>query len=453
LGGGLKVTPRPFAFSFEKNDEEDQLTRAFRRTTCAVLMMLICAIVSRTQMPIPMPTPARTAPPMAEVRALWVVRTTLTSPEKIQRMVESAASNGFNTLIVQVRGRGDAYYRSRWEPRAAELKDQPADFDPLATTIDAAHKRGLKVHAWLNTSLLANLDALPSDPNHIYNKHPEWLAVPRPVAAELYKLSPSDPVYRTRIVEWSKANRAELEGVYVGPANPKVREHIYRIWMDVLEKYAVDGLHFDYVRFASPDFDYSRTSLNNFRKWLETQLPTADKNALKKALKENPLAAVEMHPQSFADFQREQVTTLVNRIYHAVKNRRPDVTVSAAVFANDENAYTRRFQDWRRWLRMGILDVACPMAYTPDTAIFQKQIEVAVSTAHSTGGRVWAGIGAYRIPAESTVEKINTARSLGADGIILFSYDFTATPSALNPEGNYLERVRQAAFASLPMPR
>jgi len=400
-----------------------------------------------------MPTPARTAPPMAEVRALWVVRTTLTSPEKIQRMVESAASNGFNTLIVQVRGRGDAYYRSRWEPRAAELKDQPADFDPLATTIDAAHKRGLKVHAWLNTSLLANLDALPSDPNHIYNKHPEWLAVPRPVAAELYKLSPSDPVYRTRIVEWSKANRAELEGVYVGPANPKVREHIYRIWMDVLEKYAVDGLHFDYVRFASPDFDYSRTSLNNFRKWLETQLPTADKNALKKALKENPLAAVEMHPQSFADFQREQVTTLVNRIYHAVKNRRPDVTVSAAVFANDENAYTRRFQDWRRWLRMGILDVACPMAYTPDTAIFQKQIEVAVSTAHSTGGRVWAGIGAYRIPAESTVEKINTARSLGADGIILFSYDFTATPSALNPEGNYLERVRQAAFASLPMPR
>jgi len=429
------------------------VTRTVRRTTCALLLMLICAFVSRTQMPIPMPTPARTAPPMAEVRALWVVRTTLTSPEKIQRMVESAASNGFNTLIVQVRGRGDAYYRSRWEPRAAELKDQPADFDPLATTIDAAHKRGLKVHAWLNTSLLANLDALPSDPNHVYNKHPEWLAVPRPVAAELYKLSPSDPVYRTRIVEWSKANRAELEGVYVGPANPKVREHIYRIWMDVLEKYAVDGLHFDYVRFASPDFDYSRTSLKNFRKWLETQLPTADKNALKKALKGKPLAAAETYPQKFADFQREQVTALVNRIYHAVKERRPSVIVSAAVFANDENAYTRRFQDWRRWLRMGILDVACPMAYTPDTAIFQKQIEVAVSTAHSTGGRVWAGIGAYRIPAESTVEKINTARSLGADGIILFSYDFTATPSALNPEGNYLERVRQAAFALQPMPR
>ena len=49
---------------------------------------------------------------------------------------------------------------------------------PLATTIAEAHKRGLKVHAWLNTSLLANLDALPTDPKHVYNKHPEWLAVP-----------------------------------------------------------------------------------------------------------------------------------------------------------------------------------------------------------------------------------------------------------------------------------
>jgi uncharacterized lipoprotein YddW (UPF0748 family) len=96
-----------------------------------------------------------------EVRALWVVRTTLTSPEKIRQLVNSAADNGFNTLIVQIRGRGDAYYKSRVEPRAIELKDQPATFDPLALTLEEAHKRGVKVHGWLNTNLLANLDALP----------------------------------------------------------------------------------------------------------------------------------------------------------------------------------------------------------------------------------------------------------------------------------------------------
>jgi len=380
------------------------------------------------------------------VRALWVVRTTLTSPEKIRQLVSSAADNGFNTLIVQIRGRGDAYYDSRVEPRAIELKDQPASFDPLALTLSEARKRGLKVHAWINTNLLGNLDALPVSPDHVYNKHPEWLAVPKPVAAELYNMSPRDPAYRQKIVEWSKANRGELEGVYTGPANPKVRDHIYNIWMDVLKRYPVDGLHFDYVRFASPDFDYSRTSLEKFRKWLEPQLSADERKRLKDALKTNPLAAPEMHAAKFADFQREQVTTLVERIYRAVKKREPEALVSAAVFANDENAYTRRFQDWRRWLQMGILDVACPMAYSTDTAVFQKQIEVATTTAHNANRKVWAGIGAYRIPSESAVEKINVARALNAEGFILFSYDFTARPSDLNPDGAYLERIRRSAF-------
>jgi uncharacterized lipoprotein YddW (UPF0748 family) len=385
-----------------------------------------------------------------EVRALWVVRTSLTSSQKIQAMVNTAADNGFNTLIVQVRGRGDAYYNSRVEPRAVELKDQPPSFDPLAVTLTEAHKRGLKVHAWLNTSLLANLDALPTDPSHVYNRHPEWLAVPKPVAMDLYKMSPKDPTYRQKIVEWSKGNRGELEGVYTGPANPKVREHIYKIWMDVLKRYPVDGLHFDYVRFASPDFDYSRTSLQNFYKWLEPQLSNDERRQLKQSLKLNPLAAPEAFAVKFADFQRAQVTALVERIYRAVKKRRPEAIVSAAVFANDENAFTRRFQDWRHWLQMGILDVACPMAYSTDTEVFRKQIEVATATAHMAGRSVWAGIGAYRIPVDSTVEKINVARTLGADGIILFSYDFTIKPSELNPGGAYLEQIRRAAFDGAP---
>ncbi|HEY5883294.1 MAG TPA: family 10 glycosylhydrolase [Pyrinomonadaceae bacterium] len=384
-----------------------------------------------------------------EVRALWVVRTTLTSPDRILAMIKSAKENGFNTIIVQVRGRGDAYYESRYEPRAIELKDQPRNFDPLAVTIAAARKEGLKIHAWINTSLLANLDALPADPSHVYNRHPEWLAVPRPVAAELHGLSPNDPRYRARIVEWSKANRAELEGIYTGPANAKVRDHIYNIWMDVLKRYPVDGLHFDYVRLASPDFDYSRTSLNQFQKWLQPKLSSSERQNLKESLKTNPLAAAEKHPAHFADFQRDVITMLVKRIYAGVKKRKPEVMVSAAVFANHENAFTRRFQDWRRWLAMGILDVVCPMAYSTDTAVFQKQIEVATTSAHASNRRAWAGIGAYRITAESTIEKIEGARRLGADGIILFSYDFTIRPSDLNPGGDYLQRVRQGAFEKI----
>jgi uncharacterized lipoprotein YddW (UPF0748 family) len=79
--------------------------------------------------------------PIQEVRALWIVRTTLTSPEKIRQMVDAAAANGFNTLIVQIRGRGDAYYKSRVEPRASELKDQSSALSGLATLVADGHSR------------------------------------------------------------------------------------------------------------------------------------------------------------------------------------------------------------------------------------------------------------------------------------------------------------------------
>src|SRR6476620_501444 len=55
-----------------------------------------------------------------ETRALWVLRTSLTTPDHIAALVRSARDNGFNTLLVQVRGRGDAYYRGSVEPRPAE---------------------------------------------------------------------------------------------------------------------------------------------------------------------------------------------------------------------------------------------------------------------------------------------------------------------------------------------
>src|SRR5688500_12917070 len=40
-----------------------------------------------------------------ETRALWVLRTSLTSPASIASLVEAARQHGFNTLLVQVRGR------------------------------------------------------------------------------------------------------------------------------------------------------------------------------------------------------------------------------------------------------------------------------------------------------------------------------------------------------------
>lgn len=357
-------------------------------------------------------------------------------------MVARAHDSGFNTLLVQVRGRGDAFYNARWEPRAESIvKD--AKFDPLALTIREAHRQGIAVHAWLNTELLANMDNLPADPRHIYNLRPDLIAVPYKLARELYSVDPRDPQFRAKIVEYSKAAREHVEGLYMSPASPETKEHIYSIWMDVLEHYDVDGINFDYVRYPAPDYDYSRISLDRFRLWLVPQL-SDDQRTRFAALESDPLVYADSFPSKYNDFRRAQITELVERIYWGVKKRNPKVIVSADVFANAKDAYENRFQDWRSWLQRGFLDVAALMAYSTNTQIFRDQIRVAVEA----GGRdhVWAGIGAYRQVADSTVEKIRAARELGARGIVLFSYTSTVRKSELNPNGDYLQRVMKAAF-------
>src|SRR5580700_1148574 len=106
---------------------------------CASL--LLCALslfapgISSAQTA-PISNPTQTQAPLHEVRGLWVVRNSIESPDQIHNLVQLAAASGFNTLFVQVRGRGDAYYNSSIEPRAQELSKQPLSFDPLQTVID-----------------------------------------------------------------------------------------------------------------------------------------------------------------------------------------------------------------------------------------------------------------------------------------------------------------------------
>lgn len=389
---------------------------------------------------------AVTRPPLAtppEVRALWVVRDALTHPDSIRAMVRRAHEHGFNTLIVQVRGRGDAYYAARWEPRAPALAEQPATFDPLALVLSEAHARGIAVHAWLNTAFLANMDTPPTDTAHMYHRRPDLLEVPRALARELYSMDPRDPQYRARLLESAKANREQVEGVYLSPAAPETKEHIYSLWMDILERYDVDGLNFDYVRYPAPDYGYSRISLQRFRQWLLPHLSEEERTRFA-SLEADPLVYADSFPARFADFRRAQVTEIVERLYFAVKKRNPRVVVSADVFANARDAYDNRFQDWPSWLRRGFLDVAALMAYSANTQVVRDQVKLAVDA--GGGARVWAGLGAYRQSVDSTVAKINAARAEGARGIVLFSYNSSVRAGTFNPDGAYLERVQRAAF-------
>jgi uncharacterized lipoprotein YddW (UPF0748 family) len=136
------------------------------------------------------------------------------------------------------------------------------------------------------------------------------------------------------------------------------------------------------------------------------------------------------------------VTTVVRRASAEARRVRPDLVVSAAVFADITDARTHRFQDWPAWMAEGLLDVAAPMAYTADGARFRAQIAAAVGA--SGGSRVWAGIGAWQDTFEGAVSKIGAARELGAIGFSLFSYDWAAEQR--RDGGSYLEAVGRRAF-------
>ncbi len=388
------------------------------------------------------PATAREDAP-AEIRALWVLRTSLTSPESIATLVRSAREHGFNTLLVQVRGRGDAYYSDALEPRAADLQRQPASFDPLASVLPAAHAAGLRVHAWVNVNLVSSAVDLPIAREHIVHRHPDWLMVPRDIAQELAATQIDSPGYVGRLARWTRARPDDIEGLYTSPIVPAAAEHLEAVVRDLARRYDLDGVHFDYARYPTDRFDYSRAAIREFRTAVRGQLPDAARRALDAREAVDLFAYPDGLPDQWRTFRVSKMTALMSRLRTAVKGERPGAIVSVAASPDMRDALDHRFQDWRTWLESRLVDAVCPMAYTSEPAHFAEQIAAARDVA---GGRaVWAGIGAYHLTPAQTIENIETARKLGAGGVILFSYD--SLTSAQQPASDYLAVIARAAFS------
>ena len=364
----------------------------------------------------------------------------MSSPDSVRELVRRAKENGFTDLIVQVRGRGDAYYESSIEPRAEALTRQPSDFDPLALTIEEAHREGIKVHAWINIYLVADLESLPTSRDHPIFRHPEWVMVPRGIATELYDVQPDSGAYLDRIIEFSRLNHNELEGLFVSLPRTLGSRTTYSTfgWISPGATKST-GLHFDYVRYPNPQYDYSRVSIDRFRQEIEKADPVRASRAP---------GRVPARPAPI----RKEVPGGLRRVPTRAGDRSRVANLQRSQKCQAERDHFGGGLRQRRgrrafslpgleeWLRNGSLDVVCPMA-TPDTADFRKQLVTAMNLA--SGKRVWSGIGAYKQTAESAVEKIRAARDLGAQGFILFSYDSSIKVSDLNP-GEIISKVRNS---------
>ncbi len=362
--------------------------------------------------------PGSGAPAPGELRGLWVVRTALVSPEAVDRVVDEAAQAGFNALFVQVRGRGDAFYRSAIAPRSPLLERQPRDFDPFARLLARAHERDLQVHAWLNVLLTAHFGQ-PLPRGHVLERHPDWVMVPRAVAAQALGASGAA---RLRLVMEAGRSDGDAEGYYLSPSVPAVGDHLESVVRELVRGYPVDGLHLDFVRYPGPQYDYSRAALQDFRH---------------RAGGGDLLGGPGRDPVAWDDYRRHVLTVLTTRLADAGRAERPGIVVSAAVAPDQAQAVSHKFQDWPSWLQSGVLSAVCPMTYTPDNRLFQQQLQDAKLKAN--GQLLWAGIGAYRLDPAGLVEKIALARQTGAQGVVLFSHE--------SLDAAHLRRLRDESFA------
>ena len=396
--------------------------RACTAHTLPVAVVCAFIVAMAAQMAMPLGAASRDD----EVRALWVRRTSLDSQDSIRKMVSSAATAGFNTLFVDVRAEGIA---------------QP-EFDAMAETLTQAHAAGLRVHAWIDVVLAAPSDGLPRARDHVIYQHPEWLMVPRAIAAELLAIDSRSPDYLGRLSRWTRTNASRIDGLYVSPLQPDAVAYVADAVTDLVRRYAFDGVYLDHVQYPGDDFDYSRRSVRAFRDDMRSQLLPAERQRVDAIEAIDPFAYPNEFPDQWRLFRQSQLTALVARLRSVVTAARPSALVSAAVTSDATVAEHDRLQDWRTWLDNGFLDALCPMVSGADATQFAAQLAQVRAIA---GDRpVWAGIGANRLSQRETLDNIVTARRLGARGVILFSYDSLIGPSK---GSEYLSAIGRGAFA------
>jgi uncharacterized lipoprotein YddW (UPF0748 family) len=375
--------------------------------------------------------PAWASPPAGqETRALWVVRHAISTPGRVDAVVDLATQMNINTLLVQVRGRGDAFYKSDLAPPAEILEGAPAGFDPLERIIERAHARGLEVQAWINVYLVWSAGAPPHSPLHIVNAHPDWISV-RADGRRLVEMVPEE------------FEEQKIEGMYIAPGNPEVRKYLRDVVREIVTKYKVDGIHLDYVRYPEPGVGYDAPTRTAFERQYGVDPIDIDQpdSLLLKVIGADRIPDLRMR---WIQWKKDQITGFVRDVRNDLDVTGRNLKLTAAVIADQSAALNRYLQDWPEWLREGIIDAAIPMAYGKSTPVVEHQIAAAMAI--PTERHVYAGIALYNEGVRDATEKIRRARKLGVDGIALFSYD------SLEGRAGYARQLRSWVLPSPTAP-
>ncbi|MDR0462269.1 MAG: family 10 glycosylhydrolase [Christensenellaceae bacterium] len=303
---------------------------------------------------------------------------------EIDQIVARAKGLGLNALFFQVRPCADAFYNSdifpwsKWLTETQGLAPSNA-FDPLEYIIGRAHTHNIQLHAWINPYRVTAL------------------ATEKLVATHPARLAPELTI--------------NVDGkLYWNPGEPHARDLVINGVREIVENYAVDGIHFD-------DYFYPEgITTHDFGTWLNFG-----------------------DGDNIADWRRSNVDQLVHDTHKAIKEIAPGVVFGVSpsgIWANKSHnglgsdtqgfeSYYEIFADSRGWVKKGFVDYIAPQIYWRTGQLgsdFQIILDWWRDVVESTTVKLYTGIGAYRYFGANEYETQKQLATEIGDGFIMFSF-------------------------------
>ena len=281
-----------------------------------------------------------------EIHAVWDHSGRGLYPGNWPRTMQVLKSANVTDLFVNVAGPDFAHYASSILPRSKVFSDCG---DQMTACLRAAQGTGIRVHAWI---ICFNATR----------------GVPKQLES-----------FKTR--GWRLKDKDGVLTTYLNPANANVRSFALSIVDEINSRYAVQGIHLDFVR------------------WPHTVAKPAD--------------------------AASAVTQFVAEARRRVKRPR---WLTAAVYAKYPRCIETVGQDWVKWLDFDLVDFVVPMDYTESASQFESFLRQHASRSVNAR-RTIAGIGVTssesNLSAAQVVEQVRLVRKYGLAGQSLFDLDAT----------------------------
>lgn len=281
----------------------------------------------------------------------------------VNKMFDQCVKMNMNTVIVQVRPFGDALYASDyfpWSAIASGKQGRNPGYDPLEYMVKAAHERGLEIEAWVNPYrvTLSNMKvkSLAKD-----NQAKKWINEGS-----------------RNVLYWGGL-------YYYNPSKEEVQQLIVDGILEIVQKYDVDGIHFD---------DYFYPCLGGKYK------TGFDGKEYSKYANQKKSDGEE--PASIVNWRRKNVDSLLKKVYAGIKDVKPTVRFGVSPAGNMSNLYAkdRYYCDVKKWMREeGYVDYICPQIYwsfSHKVCPYTKTVKRWADSSTNENIKLYIGLAAYR---------------------------------------------------------